>query len=67
MSVKVLAVGVDNGGGGSGPGAIERALRVTWTGQDVHSCLATVCMVVVHAEDEAVSIGRGLRVKKCQC
>lgn len=41
-------------------GAVEGVLMVTGTSQDVHSCFATDCMVVMHADYEDISIECGL-------
>lgn len=41
-------------------GAVESFLRVAETSQNVHSCLATDCMVVMHAEYKDISIECGL-------
>lgn len=57
MASKVLVVG---GNKETEAGTIESVLTVTGTSQDVHSCLATDCMVVMHADYEDVSIERGL-------
>lgn len=38
----------------------ESVLMVTGTSQDMRSCHATDCMVVMHSEYEDVSIERGL-------
>lgn len=52
MSSKVLVVGNDKE-------TVEQR-PLTETSQDVHSCLATDCMVAMHAEYDDGAIDRGL-------